>query len=64
MTIIAYYLILEYVSCNNSCRQYVQCSAMNSTETYKQMLPETHKLANLLALDHACNNVDLSSCPC
>ena len=39
------------------------CSAMNSTETYKQMLSEAHKLANLLALHHPCNNVDLRSSP-
>ena len=35
------------------------CSAMNSTETYKQILPEMHKLANSLLFDHACNNVNV-----
>ena len=36
---------------------------MKSTETYKQMLPEAHKSAKSLLLDHACNNVDLRSSP-
>ena len=35
------------------------CSAMNSTETYKQMLPKAHSVADSLVLDHACNNIDL-----
>ena len=34
---------------------------MNSTETYKQILLETHKLADSLVLHHACNNVNLRS---
>ena len=57
---IAFYPILEYVSCNDSCRQSI-CSAMNSTETYKQMLSEVHKLANSLVLDYTCKNVNLRS---
>ena len=48
---IAYYPIL----------QETVCSAMKSTETYKQMLPETNKLANSFALDQAWSNVDLRS---
>ena len=45
--------------------QTVSSSAMKSTETYmyKKMLPEAHKLANSLVLDHACNNVDLKFSP-
>ena len=35
------------------------CSVMNYTDIYKQMLPERHKLANLLVLDHVYKNINL-----